>query len=257
MQDTHETTTPQPCALVVGVGELEGIGGAVAARFAREGLHVYVVGRTRAKLESVVAHIQAQGGQATALVCGLESEEVIEALFSRILKDGRQLEASIYNAAYLNAPRRFLSTPRSFIEGNWRITCLAGILAGQAAARQMLSHGRGTIIYTGATASLRGKPLFAAFASAKAALRAFARALAMELAPQGIHVVHVVIDGVVDGQRGKRAMAGLGRLLVGLVKRRNGALDPAQVAENYFQLYQQAPGAWSHELELRPFKEPF
>lgn len=259
MQQTSSERARQapPCALVVGVGELEGIGGAVAVRFAQEGRHVYVVGRTQTKLDTVVAHIRSQGGQATAVVNSLGGEADVNAIFTQIQRSGHRLDAVVYNAAYLNMPRRWLGTPPSYIEGNWRLTCLAGILVGQAAARMMLPHKRGTVIYTGATASLRGKPLFAAFASAKAALRAFAGSLALEVAPLGIHVAHVVIDGIVEGQRGKGALGGLGRIVMGVVKRRNGALNPTQIAENYWQIHQQPSGAWSHELELRPFKEPF
>lgn len=246
-----------PCALVVGVGELEGIGGAVAARFAQAGHHVYIVGRTQSKLDTVVAHILRQGGQATAVVSSLGGEADVQAIFTQVQRSGYRLDAVVYNAAYLNMPRRWLGTPPSFIEGNWRLTCLAGILVGQAAARMMLPHGRGTVIYTGATASLRGKPLFATFASAKAALRAFAGSLALEGAPHGIHVAHVVIDGMVEGQRAKGAFGGLGSIVMGVIKRRNGALNPTQIAENYWQIHLQPSGAWSHELELRPFKEPF
>jgi NAD(P)-dependent dehydrogenase (short-subunit alcohol dehydrogenase family) len=243
-------------AVVVGVGELEGIGGAVALRFGQESLHVHVVGRTQAKLDEVVKAIRSRGGQATAIVNPLRDEADVAALFEQIQASGLRLEAVVYNAAYLNAPRRFLNTPPAFIEGNWRLTCLAGLLVGQAAARLMLPHRRGTLIYTGATASLRGKPLFAAFASAKAALRSFVQSLAHELAPQGIHVAHVVVDGVVNGQRGKRAFWGLGRWVMRL-KGHEGLIDPEQVANNYWQIHAQAAGAWSHELELRPFKEKF
>lgn len=258
MQHTQTSPSPIPlCALVVGVGELEGIGGAVAVRFAQEGIHVYVVGRTAAKLESVVAHIRRQGGVATAVLNHLGSEADIKELFSLIQHSGQQLTAVVFNAAFLNVPQRFMKTSQRFIENNWRLTCLAGILVGQYAARHMLPNGLGTVIFTGATASLRGKPLFAAFASAKSALRAFAHCLALEVLPQGIHVVHVVIDGVVEGRRAKGAFGGLGRIMIGIVKRRNGTLEPTHIANNYWQIHQQPSGAWSHELELRPFKEPF
>ena len=256
---THDKL-PAPrtrAAMVVGVGDIHGIGAEVALRFAHEGLHVHVIGRTPAKLEAVVRRIRAMGGQASAMVNQLGHEADIQAIFAPLQQQGHVLEALIYNAAYLNVPKRFLATPRSFIEGNWRVSCLAGILVGQAAAKLMWPQYQGTIIYTGATASLRGKPLFAAFASAKAALLAFSRSLAIEVAPEGIHVAHVVIDGMVDGQRGKKAMSGLGRVVMALVKRRHGLLDPAHIAHEYWRLHQQPPGAWSHELELRPFKEPF
>jgi short-subunit dehydrogenase len=253
--DSEVANTPH-CAVVIGVGGRAGIGGAVAHRFAREGLHVYVVGRTAVKLNEVVAAINADGGSATAIINELRDEDEIAALFTRINAEGRTLAAVIYNAAYLNMPRRFLGTPPDFVEGNWRLTCLAGIIAGQMAARQMLAQGHGTLIVTGATASLRGKPLFAAFASAKAALRAFVLTLAQEVAPQGIHVAHVVIDGAVAGDRAKTALFGLGRAAL-LVKGEEGTLEPDTVAESYWQLHAQARGAWTQELDLRPFKEKF
>jgi short-subunit dehydrogenase len=163
------------CVLVigVGVGEVEGIGGAVAKRFSQKGLHVYIVGRTGAKLEEVVQHIRGFGGHASAVVNDLRDEQAINDLF----------EAVIYNAAYADVPRRFSTMPASFFEGNWRLTCLAGLTVAKVAAWLMVKQGRGTLIFTGATASLRGKPLFAAFASAKAALRSFVLTLAAEVAP--------------------------------------------------------------------------
>ena len=242
--------------MVVGVGEIEGIGGAVASRFAREGLHVYVVGRTASKLSMLVAHLRAKGLSASALLSDLHDAQAIGNLFQAVQADGRTLDAVIFNAAYLNAPRRLLRTSSSFIEGNWRLTCLAGLLVGQFACKHMLENGKGTVIFTGATASLRGKPLFAAFASAKAALRSFAVNLAHELAPSGVHVAHVVIDGVVEGQRGKQAFAGLGALFM-RIKGRSALIQPDEVAQTYWQLHMQPKGAWSHELEVRPFKEKF
>lgn len=248
--------SPQRCAVVIGVGGRAGIGGAVAHRFGAEGLHVYVVGRTAAKLDEVVSAIREAGGSASAIINELRNEDEIKALFAEVAAEGRSLEAVVYNAAFVNMPRRFLSTPPEFVEANWRLTCLAGIVAGQTAVRQMLPQGRGTLIYTGATASLRGKPLFAAFASAKAALRAFALTLARECAPQGIHVAHVVIDGGVEGDRAKTAAFGLGRLAL-LSKGEQGCLLPDEIANNYWQIHAQQRGAWTHELDLRPFKEKF
>lgn len=244
------------CVVVVGVGDIEGIGGAVAERFSQEGLHVYVVGRTQSKLDGVVRHIRARGGKASAIVNDLRHSDEVAAMFDVVKSSGANLEAVIYNAAFRNNPRRFMQTSADFIEANWRVTCLAGLIAAQTAARLMLPQRRGTIIITGATASLRGKPLHAAFASAKAVLRSFALSLAQELAPQGVHVVHVVIDGIVEGERVRTALGGLGRLLL-TIKGRPALIQPAQVAHNYWQLHSQRPEAWSHELELRPFKEKF
>lgn len=261
---TPRTSTPMTqrqdvngCAVVVGVGNRAGIGGAVAHRFSKEGLHVYVVGRTQSKLDEVVRAIQASGGSATAVINALRDEKDVKALFADVLADGKPLHAVIYNAAFRNTPRRFLGgTSAAFFEANWRLTFLAGAMVGQAAVRHMLTQGFGTVIYTGATASLRGKPLFAAFASAKASLRSFALGLARESAPRGIHVSHVVIDGGVEGDRTRTAAFGLGRLML-LSKGSEGCLLPDEIAENYWQLHAQQKGAWTHELELRPFKEKF
>lgn len=248
-------SAPSPaCALVVGVGGRVGIGAAVAHRFARGGLHTLVVGRTAAKLDGVVADIRAAGGSATAVVNALGSEREVAALFDTIGE--RPLEAVVYNAAFKNVPRRFLTTPPAFFEDNWQLTCIAGLMVGQQALRRMRPQGRGTLIVTGATASLRGKPAFTAFASAKAGLRSWTLALAREAAPLGIHVAHAVIDGVVAGDRVKETGAGLGRLLVAS-RGKDGALLPEQIADSYWQLHAQPRGAWTRELELRPWKETF
>lgn len=244
------------CAIVVGVGSRAGIGGAVAHRFASAGLHVYVVGRTQTKLDAVVQDIRAAGGSATAVINRLRDETEIHSLFAQVMAEGHELDAVIYNAAFVNAPRRFISTPAEFVEANWRLTCLAGFMVGKAALQHMQAQAHGTLIFTGATASLRGKPLFAAFASAKAALRSFAQSFALEGAPLGVHVAHVIIDGGVEGDRIKTAYFGLGRAMV-LAKGGQGCLLPDQIADNYWQIHAQQRGAWTHELDLRPFKEAF
>lgn len=243
-------------ALVIGVGSRSGIGGAVAYRFSIEGLHVYVVGRTEEKLAEVIYDIQANGGTATAIVNELKDMDNVAALFTQVKSAGKPLAAVVYNAAFKNLPQKFMQIKPEYVEANWRLTCLAGIMVGQAAVRYMLPQGYGTVIFTGATASLRGKPLFAAFASAKAALRSFTLTLANESAPQGIHVAHIVIDGIVAGDRAKTTALGLGRLAI-LSKGEQGALLPDEIATTYWQLHAQQRGAWTHELELRPFKEKF
>ena len=259
MTDSAARHTPRPGpaaghALVVGVGASSGIGGAVARRFAAAGLHVHVVGRTQAKLNALAEEIRAAGGQASTVVNSLDSEEKIAALFTNLPAQG--LEAVVYNAAFKNVPRRFLTTPPSFIEDNWQLSCLAGVMVGQQALHHMQAQGRGTLLVTGATASLRGRPAFAAFASAKAGLRQWTLALAREAAPLGIHVAHVVIDGVVSGDRVKETGYGLGRLMV-MSRGEDGALLPDEVAETYWQLHAQPRGAWTQELDLRPYKEKF
>ena len=242
-------------AVVVGVGGRIGIGAAVARRFAAEGLHVHVVGRTQAKLDDVVADIRDAGGRASAIVNRLGGPEEIAGLFAALPADA-VLEAVVHNAAFKNVPRKFLGTPPQFIEDNWRVSGIAGLLVGQAALRRMQAQGHGTLIVTGATASLRGRPAFAAFASAKAALRSWTLALAQEAEPLGLHVAHVVVDGVVAGDRVKETGYGLGKLWI-FSKGEDGALLPEQVAENYWQLHRQPRGAWTREMDLRPYKEKF
>ncbi len=255
LADTPSTSLAG-CALIVGVGDLDGIGGALCLRSAQSGLPVCVVGRTPAKVQSVVEALRQSGAQAHAIVNDLADAPAIERLFDDVQALGLAPELLVYNAAWLNLPRRFLRTEEATFEGNWRLTGLAGILVAQAAARRMLPRGRGTILVTGATASMRGKPLFASFASAKAALRSFALALAHEIGPAGIHVCHIVIDGMVGGNRGREVLFGLGRLLM-WSRGQAGCLQPRDVAEAYWAVHQQAAGAWTHELDLRPFKEPF
>lgn len=256
MSPAHSPNEPKPCAIVIGVGGIAGIGGATALHSARQGLPVFLVGRTPAKLEALAEAIRQAGGVAHVHACDLAEPDAVEALFTAIDASGHVPEFVVFNAAYLNMPRLFLRTSPRFLEGNWRVTALAGILCAQAAGQRMVRRGRGSILVTGASASMRGKPLFAAFASAKASLRAFTACLAHELAPQGVHVAHVVIDGVVKGDRARQAFFGLGALLSWLLKR-DGRLAPQEVARTYWALHQQPPGAWTHEIDLRPHQEPF
>lgn len=249
-------TEHTPCAVIVGVGDIDGIGGALCRRSVQGGLPTCVVGRTPNKVQAVVEALRHEGGQAHAIVNDLADAAAIERLFLDVEAQGLTPELVVFNAAWLNLPRRLLQTPAEVFEGNWQLTGRAGILVAQAGARRMLARGRGTLLVTGATASLRGRPAFAAFASAKAALRSFTLALAHELAPRGVHVCHAVIDGLVEGQRGKSAVFGLGRLPM-WVRGRAGCLQPADVAEAYWAIHQQAPIAWTHELDLRPAKELF
>ena len=165
----------------------------------------------------------------------------------------------VYNTGR-NLPAALLDSDQRLIEGHWRRCVLGGMLVGQAAVRQMLDQPeeggqRGTIIYTGASASMRGKPMFAAFASAKAAARAMAQSMAREFGPKGVHVGHIVIDGLVDGAI-VRSFGGLGKLLL-RNKGENGALHPDEVAQAFWMLHQQQPTAWTQEMDLRPYKEVF
>lgn len=248
----------QECAVVVGAGSRQGIGGAVAAQLAAQGLHVFIAGRTAAKLDALVAEIQAHGGQATAVVTDSTNATAVTALFDQVHASGAALRVVVYNTGR-NLPAPFLDANLRLITGHWRRCVLGGLLVGQAAAKHMLAQTgvhKGTIIYTGASASLRGKPQFAAFASAKAGLRALTQSMAKELGPQGIHVGHIVIDGLVGGDVVKRFGKGLGKLLL-KQKGQDGALVPDEVAKSFWMLHQQDVTAWTYELDLRPFKEAF
>ncbi len=252
----NQSITSQSCAVVIGVGAVQGIGGAVCLRSAKAGLHVYVAGRTLSKIELVVAEIIKQGGRASAYVIDSTQPVEVAALFQHIADEGRVPELVVHNVGG-NTPSRFLHTEASFYEHLWRTTFLAGALVGQEAVRRMLPQGRGTLIFTGASASLRGKPMFAAFAAGKASLRNFAQSLSREFSAQGLHVAHVVIDGAVDGDRINQLGFGIGRVVRTVIKGKAGSLKPEAIAENYWHLHEQLPEAWTHELDLRPFKEKF
>lgn len=242
--------TPVQTALIVGVGASRGLGAAASRRFAREGLHVVVAGRTPQKLDQVVAEIQALGGSAQAVV-GDASVEADAARFVATAEATGPLELVLHNAGS-NRRDAFLDLQVSDFEGLWRSHCLSGFLTGRESARCMAPRGRGTVLFTGASGSLRGRALFAAFAAAKAGLRATAQSMARELGPKGIHVAHVVIDGGIEGDR----------LLAAFPNRAGekgpeGLLSIDAIAETYWQLHQQPRSAWTHELELRPWTESF
>ncbi|PWR22619.1 SDR family NAD(P)-dependent oxidoreductase [Zavarzinia aquatilis] len=240
--------TGAPAAVVFGVGPVEGVGGAVALRAATGGLPVYVAGRHPDKMAGVVAAIEAQGGTARAIPCDATDKAEVDAVFAAVAADGRTPRLVVFNVGG-NWPQGFLDITPGFLEGMWRQGPLAGLLVGQGAVRAMLPDG-GTMIFTGASASMRGKPMFAAFASAKAGLRAIAQSMAREFGPQGIHVAHVVIDGVVAGDRVRSLLPGL---IEG--KGEDATLAPPDIAETYWQLHLQPRCAWTHELELRPYAE--
>jgi NAD(P)-dependent dehydrogenase (short-subunit alcohol dehydrogenase family) len=247
------------CALVVGVGERQGIGAAVAALLAEKGLHVYVVGRTAEKLNARVREIRAKGGNADALIADSTSETEVRALFTHIQQTNQVLKVVVYNTGR-NIPSPFLKADVHLLEGHWQRCVLGAFVVAQEALKMMLAQEseqgvRGTLIFTGASASLRGKPMFAGFSASKGALRAMAQSIAREFGPQGVHVAHVVIDGLVNGAI-VREFGPLGRLLI---KRKGnaGALLPDEVAKSFWMLHQQSPTAWTHELDLRPYREGF
>ena len=237
-------------AIVIGVGAGEGLGAAVCRMAASEGLHVFVGGRTGAKVEAVAEAIGAAGGQATAAVADTTDEAAVAAFVEAAEREG-PIDLAIFNAGN-NMPGSVLEMEADYFEQCWRIGCLGGFLFSRETLRRMVPRGTGTLLLTGASASMRGKPNFAAFTAAKAGLRAFGQSLAREFGPQGIHVAHVVVDGGIDGERLKtRAPAFAERMGEG------GLIGLDGLAEAYRFLYHQPRSAWTQELDLRTHKEQY
>jgi NAD(P)-dependent dehydrogenase (short-subunit alcohol dehydrogenase family) len=238
-------------AVVIGVGAVAGLGAALAGRFARAGLHVFLAGRTQARLESVAKEIEAEGGRATPVVTDTTLTPEVVSLFDAVESAAGPPELVVYNAGN-NRFRPLLEMDDEFFEGLWRLCCFGGFVAGREAARRMIPHGGGTLIFTGATASVRARPPFTAFASAKAALRALAHGMAREFGPQGLHVGHVIIDGMIDGEQLNSRFPQFKEQ-----KGEDGMLRIDAIADAYWALHQQQRSAWTLELDLRPFKESF
>ncbi|MGC1301830.1 MAG: SDR family NAD(P)-dependent oxidoreductase [Caulobacteraceae bacterium] len=235
--------------LVVGAGE--GLGSGIARAFAREGLAVCLTRRPRHldELEALAHAIRKDGGEAHAYGVDAREETEMVALFERIEAEVGSLEVVVFN---IGANVRFTvedTTARVYTKV-WEMAALAGFFAGREAARAMAPRGRGTIIFTGATASVRGREGFSAFAGAKHALRALAQSLARELGPKGVHVAHVVIDGSVDGVFARENTPDLDARLA-----RDEVLKPDEIARNYVWLHRQGRSAWTHEMDLRPWTE--
>jgi NAD(P)-dependent dehydrogenase (short-subunit alcohol dehydrogenase family) len=244
-------TTLQRTAIVVGVGSEQGLGAAIARRFAVEDQRVIVSGRTEAKIAQVVRAVVGSGGKAEAFTADATIESEVVALFDFAGASGHPIDLVVFNAGN-NVRHDFRTMPAELFEQTWRIATFGGFLVGREAARRLTPSGQGTIIFTGATASLRGKPPFTAFASAKAGLRSLAQSMAREFGPLGIHVAHVVIDGGIDGEKLNTAAPQL-RIERGA----DGLLNIDAIAEAYWHLHGQHRSAWTHELDLRPFKERF
>jgi NAD(P)-dependent dehydrogenase (short-subunit alcohol dehydrogenase family) len=239
--------TQKGSALIIGAGDATG--GAIARRFAREGLIACVVRRHEDKLAPLVAEIEGDGGQARAFGVDAREEEQVVALFDTIECDIAPLEVVVFNiGANVNFPIR--DTTARVYRKVWEMACFAGFLTGREAARKMAPRQRGAIIFTGASASLRGRSGFAAFSSAKHALRSLAQSMAKELGPEGVHVAHVVIDGAIDTAWIRENFPERAAL-----KSQDGILEPDAIAENYWMLYKQPRSAWTHELDLRPWIE--
>jgi NAD(P)-dependent dehydrogenase (short-subunit alcohol dehydrogenase family) len=235
--------------LVVGAGD--GLGAAIAHAFAREGLRVCVTRRPRntESLDALAEAIRAEGGEAYAFGLDARVEGDVVALIERIEREIGAIEVLVFN---IGANVRFpiVETTTRVYSKVWEMAALAGFLTSREAARRMIERGRGAILFTGATASVRGGAGFSAFAGAKHALRALAQSLARELGPQGIHVAHVVIDGAIDGTFIRSIMPDAAEKLA-----REAILVPDEIARNYVWLYRQKRSAWTFEMDLRPWSE--
>ena len=239
--------TDRQAVLVIGAGDATG--GAIARRFACEGYIACVTRRSADKLAPLVEQINADGGQAHGFASDARKEEEMVALVERIERDIAPIEVAVFN---IGANVRFgitETTARVYFKV-WEMACFGGFLMGREAAKVMLPRGRGTIIFTGATASLRGREGFAAFAGAKHALRALAQSMARELGPKGIHVAHPVIDGAIDTEFIRSNFPERYAM-----KAQHGIVNPDSIAQLYWQLHTQPRDAWTFETELRPWME--
>ncbi len=237
----------QGAALIIGAGDATG--GAIAKAFAQDGLTACCVRRTADKLEPLVAEIEAAGGRAIGYGRDARKEEDMVALVEEIERDVGPIEVAAFNIG-ANVPSSILDeTARKYFK-IWEMACFGGFLMGCEAAKRMVPRGRGTILYTGATASMRGRANFAAFSGAKHALRALAMSMAKELAPKGVHVAHIVIDGAIDTEFISSNFPERYKL-----KDQDGILNPAHIAQNYVTLHHQPRDAWTFELDLRPWME--
>ena len=236
-------------ALSIGAGDATG--GAIARAFARDGLTACVTRRARnlEPLGALVSDIEAEGGKARAFGVDAREEEATIALVDQIEAEVGPLEVCVFN---IGANVRFgiTETTTRVYQKVWEMAALSGFIAGREAARVMKPRGRGTILFTGATAGIRGRDGFSAFAGAKHALRALAQSMARELGPQGIHVAHIVVDGAIDSQFIRENLPDADER-----RARDGLLIPDEIAKNYVWLHHQHRSAWTHELDLRPWNE--
>ncbi len=230
----------KPVALVVGVGP--GLGSAVARRFAAAGMAVAVARRRPEELAGLAGEI---GGRAYA--CDATERDSVEALFAAVDEDLGSPHVVVYNAGAYK-PGGILEIEAADFERCWRIGCLGGFHVGQAAAKRMVEAGAGTIIFTGATAALRGSAKFVNLAVPKFGLRALAQSMARDLGPRGVHVAHTIIDGQIAGERAGYRAGDRGE---------DAVLAPDAIAEAYYQLHAQPRSAWTQELDLRPCMETF
>lgn len=235
--------------LIIGAGD--DTGSAIARAFAREGMVSCVVRRDRhaEALEALAQSIRDEGHEAIAMPADARDEDQMVALVDRIEKEVGPIEVAVFN---IGANVRFpiADTTARVYRKVWEMACFAGFLMGREVAKRMLERERGTIIFTGATASFRGRETLSAFAGAKHALRALAQSMARELGPKNIHVAHTIIDGAIDSNFIREMYP-----TVDEMRAEDAILNPDHIAQNYVMLHKQPRTAWTHELDMRPWKE--
>ncbi len=233
-------------AIILGVNADRGLGGQLAKRFASEGLEVFVAGRTIASLEEIVGNIKQSGGKAVAVKTDATKESDVQSLFA---KAGKDLDLAICNVGN-NTPGRIDGMSAEYFEESWRVCCFSGFLFGREAIKTFIKKKKGTLLFTGASASLRGKPGFGAFNSAKGGLRQLAQAMAKECGPLGIHVGHVIVDGVINGQLVKDRRPDI------VEKMGEDALITIEnIVDGFVYMYKQNKRGWTFELDVRNSNE--
>ena len=231
-------------AIIIGVGPNRGLGAQLCKRFAADGLKVIVAGRTKPSVEAVAKDIASSGGQAIPIVADATSEADTVALFDCA---GTEIDLAIYNAGN-NTPGKVVDMDAQYFESSWRVVCFGGFLFGREAIRRMLPKKTGTLLFTGASASLRGRAGYGAFNSSKAALRALAQAMAKEYASDGIHIGHVVVDGAIAGEK-------IFHRFPDAASREDGLVSIEGIVDAFAFLYGQPQRAWSFEVDVRTSKE--
>jgi short-subunit dehydrogenase len=262
----HSSPTSKGACLVIGAGDATG--GAVARRFAREGYIACVTRRSLDKLQPLKAQIESAGGVCHAFGSDARVEDEVVALVEKIETEIAPIKVMVFNIG-ANSPNSILTETARRYTKMWEMACLAGFLTGREVAKKMVAREdvlstsatdasntgvphKGTIIFTGATASLRGSANFAGFSGGKMALRALAQSMARELGPMGVHVAHPIIDGAIDTEFIRTQFPQRYAM-----KDQDGILNPDHIADAYLMLHQQPRDAWTHELDLRPYMEKF
>jgi len=241
--------TEQKTCLVIGAGD--GVGGAIARAFASEGLTVCLTRRARnlGHLQTLAQSIRDEGGDARAYGVDARDETEMIALFDSIEAEVGPLEVVVFNIG-ANVWFPLTETTTRVYTKVWELAALAGFITVREAARVMTPRGQGTVLITGATASVRGRAEFSAFSGAKHALRALAQSAARELGPKGLHVAHIIVDGAIDGPFNRARLPDIEARI-----ERGEILQPNEIAKNYVWLHNQHRSAWTHEMDLRPWTE--